>query len=101
MKNLYFALLKKRGPWTIGNFGKTRFRDIFKNPGSDPGGPSPLPEAIARDRSPKIELFHGHPKNPGVPPLPPGGRGGTPIPGLRPGIKSTPKIAFHRFFFCE
>ena len=36
-----------------------------------------------------------------VPPLPLGGRGGTPIPGGTPGIKSTPKIEIATFFFCE
>ena len=84
MKFLYFALLKKRGPWTIGILRKTRFRDIFENPESGPGGPSPLPEAIAPDPRPKIGLFHGHPKNPGVPPLPRGGEGGYPHSGAQP-----------------
>jgi hypothetical protein len=36
--------------------------------------------------------FHAIKKKHEVPPLPRRGRGGTPIPGRRPGIKSTPKI---------
>ncbi len=36
--------------------------------------------------------FHDMNEKVRVPPLPRRGRGGTPIPGRRPGIKSTPKI---------
>ena len=80
MKFLYFALLKKRGPWTIGHLGKTRFRDIFENPENGFLDLSPLPDPKNGKMEPDSRLRRPDPLGGwGYPPSPPGG-GGVPPP---------------------
>ena len=102
MKNLYFALLKKRGPWTIGILRKTRFRDIFQNPENGFLDLSPLPDPNSLKMGPDLSARSGPPTKSGGTPPPPGGGGGVPpFRGAAPELNQPLKSHFTDFFFVN